>query len=123
MERNEAAALLFIASSTNAMDVYSAVNSSPWTGYNFANDDRAREALRYYVAHAIVITALTNVGGALLAQSWWPIFGATITAAYMYWLYEDAIRKGKEENSEGWDKQASDMAQPEQFSEYGQVAA
>ena len=102
MNPNQGAALLFIASSTNAMDVYSAVNSSPWTGYNFANDDRAREALRYYVLHAIIITSLTNVGGALLAKSWWPVIGAALASTYMYWLYEDAIAKGKAENSQGW---------------------
>jgi hypothetical protein len=100
---NEGAALLFIASSTNAMDVYSAVNSSPWTGYNFANDDKARTALRYYVTHAIIITTLTNVGGALLAKSWWPILGASIASTYMYWLYEDAIAKGKADKVESWD--------------------
>lgn len=102
MERNETAALLFIASSTNAMDVYSAVNSSPWTGYNFANDEKAREALRYYVMHAVLITSLTNIGGALLAKSWWPVFGAAIASTYMYWLYEDAIAKGQAEKSSGW---------------------
>ena len=102
---NALAAVLFISSSTNAMDVYSAVNSSPWTGYNFANDDRAREALRYYVAHAIVITALTNIGGAIIAKSWWPIFGAGLASTYMYWLYEDAIRKGQEEGAQGFNVQ------------------
>lgn len=104
MKADEAAALLFIASCTNALDVFSAVNSSPWTAYNFANDEDARTALRYYVTHAIVITALTNVGGALIAKRWWPLMGAAVASAYMFWLYEDALKKGQAEGTEGFAK-------------------
>lgn len=103
MNPNEAAALLFIASCTNALDVFSAVNSSPWTAYNFANDEEARKALKYYVAHAIVITMIVNVGGAIIAKRWWPIFGALVASLYMYWLYEDAVSKGECDESESWD--------------------
>lgn len=104
MKGDEAAAILFIASCTNALDVFSAVNSSPWTAYNFANDEDARTALRYYVMHAIVITALTNIGGSLIAKRWWPIMGATIASLYMYWLYEDALAKGQESGTENFSK-------------------
>lgn len=104
MKADEAAALLFIASCTNALDVFSAVNSSPWTAYNFANDEDARTALRYYVTHAIVITALTNIGGALIAKRWWPLMGAAVASAYMFWLYEDAVKKGQAEGTAGFAK-------------------
>lgn len=104
MKADEAAALLFIASCTNALDVFSAVNSSPWTARNFANDEEARKALRYYVNHAIIITMITNVGGAMIAKRWWPIMGAAIASAYMYWLYEDAVAKGEDEGREGFAK-------------------
>lgn len=104
MKADETAALLFIASCTNALDVFSAVNSSPWTAYNFANDEEAQKALRYYVMHAIVITALTNVGGALIAKRWWPLLGAAVASAYMYWLYEDAVKKGQEDGTENFQK-------------------
>src|SRR5271157_3409967 len=100
---NATAALLFIASATNALDVFSAVNSSPWTAYNFANDEDAQKALKYYVMHAIIITALTNVGGAIIARRFWPVMGAAVASAYMYWLYEDAISKGKADQVEGWE--------------------
>ncbi len=103
MNGDEAAALLFIASCTNALDVFSAVNSSPWTAYNFANDEDAQKALKYYVMHAIIITALTNVGGAMIAKRFWPVMGAAVASAYMYWLYEDAVRKGQSDNVEGWE--------------------
>lgn len=104
---NATAALLFIASATNALDVFSAVNSSPWTAYNFANDEDAQTALRYYVTHAIVITALTNAIGALIAKRWWPIFGAAIASAYMFWLYEDAVAKGQANGTESFQKDPS----------------
>lgn len=101
---NATAALLFIASATNALDVFSAVNSSPWTAYNFANDQDAQKALKYYVTHAIIITGITNVVGALIAKRWWPIFGATIASVYMYWLYEDAVTKGEADGTENFQK-------------------
>src|SRR5271155_3708283 len=101
---NATAALLFIASATNALDVFSAVNSSPWTAYNFANDEDAQKALKYYVTHAIIITGITNVVGALIAKSWWPILGATIASVYMYWLYEDAVSKGEANGTESFQK-------------------
>lgn len=103
-EGNAAAALLFIASATNALDVFSAVNSSPWTAYNFANDQDAQKALRYYVTHAIVITGITNVVGAMIAKRWWPIFGAALASVYMYWLYEDAVAKGEKDETESFQK-------------------
>jgi hypothetical protein len=102
MNNDEAAALLFIGSCTNALDVFSAVNSSPWTAYNFANDADARKALKYYVMHAIVITLMVNVGGALIAKRIWPVFGAATASIYMYWLYDDAVSKGEANETESW---------------------
>ena len=84
------------------MDVYSATNSSPWTAFKFANDKDAEEALWYYVKHAIAITGVINIGGAIIARSWIPIIGATLASAYMYWLYYDAVEKGKEKETTSW---------------------
>lgn len=87
------------------MDVYSATNSSPWTAFKFANDKDAVEALHKYVMHAIAVTAIMNVGGAIIARSWLPILGASIASVYMYWLYEDAIKTGKEKESTSWQQE------------------
>lgn len=100
------AAVLFISSATNALDVFSAVNSSPWTAYNFANDAKAKQALRYYVTHAVVITVLINLVGSSISRSYWPIAGATVASVYMWWLYEDAVKKGEKEKSEAWSSPA-----------------
>jgi len=97
------AGTLFIVSGTNAMDVYSAVNSSPWTAYKFANDEKSVAAMRRYVAHAIVITAVMNIGGAVIAKSMIPILGAFLATSYMWWLYEDAVERGQKQGSESWE--------------------
>lgn len=103
MDSNQAAAAtLFIVSGTNALDVYSATNSSPWTAYKFANDPQSVAAMRRYVAHAIAITALINGAGAIIARSWLPILGAAAASAYMYWLYEEAVNRGQNEESKSW---------------------
>jgi hypothetical protein len=99
---NATAALLFIASATNAMDVYSATNSSPWTAYNFANEPESIEALWRYVRHAIAITLIINAGGALIARNAMPLVGAAIASAYMTWLYADAVKRGQDKGSSGW---------------------
>lgn len=106
-----AAATLFIVSGTNAMDVYSATNSSPWTAFKFANDEESIEALRRYVRHAIVVTALINGGGAIIARSWWPVIGAVLAAGYMWWLYEDAVKRGKAAGTQSWEAQAGVQVQ------------
>ena len=101
----QGAGVLFIVSATNAMDVYSATNSSPWTAENFGGDEEKVKSLREYVTHAIVITAIVNVTGAAIEQSWWPILGAATASLYMYWLYERAVKRGMESGSNGWEKE------------------
>lgn len=97
------AALLFISAMNNAIDVFSATNSSPWTAENFGGDEEKVSSLREYVFHAIVLTGVTNGVAAFLARSVWPLLGAGLAAGYMVWLYERAIKRGMEAGSEGWE--------------------
>lgn len=99
------AALLFLAAGTNAMDVYSATNSSPWTAENFGGDPEKVASLREYVCHALVITSGYGIVSALIAGSWWPIVGTIFGDGYMYWLYERAIHRGMDSGSNGWANQ------------------
>src|SRR5271168_3588293 len=85
------AGVLFIVSATNAMDVFSATNSSPWTAENFGGNQEKVDSLREYVFHAIALTTVTNVTGAILERSWAPILGAALASGYMWWLYERAV--------------------------------
>lgn len=96
------AAILFVQSSTNAMDVYSALNSSPWTAESFGGDERKREACLEYVHHSLAVTAFYNVTAALLARSIWPLIGWALASGYMYWLYTRALARAVESGSQAW---------------------
>jgi hypothetical protein len=94
--------LLFIAAATNAMDVYSALNSSPWTAESFGGDPEKAQACREYVYHAMGVTAFYCIAGAILANNVWPIIGMVIAEAYMYWLYMRALSRAEAKQSTGW---------------------
>lgn len=100
---NQAAAILFVASATNALDVFSATNSSPWTAENFGGDPEKVASLREYVLHAIVLTGATNIVGSALSRSLWPLLGALLASGYMWWLYERAVKRGMDSGSTDWD--------------------
>ena len=102
-----ASAILFIQASTNAMDVYSALNSSPWTAQSFGADPEKRRACMEYVHHSIGVTAFYAVAAAAIARNVWPIIGMAIADAYMYWLYSRALRRAQESGSRSWDDSGS----------------
>lgn len=98
-----ASAILFIQASTNAMDVYSALNSSPWTAESFGGDADKAKACREYVYHSMGITTFYCVSAAVLAKNIWPIIGAFIAEAYMYWLYMRALKRAEDRGSNSWE--------------------
>lgn len=97
------AAILFVTSMTNVIDVFSATNSSPWTAENFGGDAEKVRSLREYVYHAIVLSGITNGIAAVISGELWPLAGAGLATAYMWWLYERAVKRGMEAGSEGWE--------------------
>lgn len=104
--RGPIAAMLFLQSSTYAMDAFSALNSSPWTAETFSAGDEDRErACKEYVWHACGFCAAYALASAFMAQSWWPIIGMSVTLGYMVWLYMRALARGKarEGTSTEWD--------------------
>lgn len=108
------AAILFLQASTNAMDVFSAVNSSPWTAENFGGDASKSASVREYVWHGVGLTIFYVVGASVLAKSPWPVVGGGITLAYMYWLYQRALTRGEARQSQGWGPAGNDASQPTQ---------
>jgi hypothetical protein len=84
------------------MDVFSAVNSSPWTAENFAGDLQKNESVREYVWHGVGLTVFYIVGASVLAKSAWPLIGGGITLVYMYFLYTRALERGAARGSQGW---------------------
>jgi hypothetical protein len=95
-------ALLFIQASTNALDVYSALNSSPWTAQSFGADPEKRRACMEYVYHSIGVTAFYAIAASLIAQNPWPVIGMTIADGYMYWLYKRALDRATASGSTSW---------------------
>lgn len=106
--RNAASALLFMAAGTNAYDAYSAVNSSPWTAETVGGDAKKAHSMREYVYHAIVITSVYSIGGAMIGETWWPIIGGGIAGVYMYWLYARALKRGFNEGND-WQSPRSNL--------------
>jgi hypothetical protein len=96
-------ALLFIQASTNALDVYSALNSSPWTAQSFGADPEKRRACMEYVHHSIGVTAFYAIAAAVIAKNPWPVIGMVIADGYMYWLYKRALDRAQESGSTSWD--------------------
>lgn len=96
------AAILFINTSTMTMDVYSALNSSPWTAQSFGGDPEKAQACRHYVYQSIGVTVFYGVAGTVIARSPWPIIGTILADAYMFYLYETALRKAVAKGSTGW---------------------
>lgn len=97
--RRGLAAVLLLQSATNAMDVYSAVNSSPWTAETVTGGDPTKErSLKRYCTHAVVNTVLINgIAAALAGPGLWPypLLGAALETGYMSWLYYDAVMRGR----------------------------
>lgn len=104
------AAILFLQASTNAMDVFSAVNSSPWTAENFGGDQAKSASVREYVWHGVGLTVFYITGASVLARSWWPIVGGGITLGYMYWLYCRALERGAARQSTDWSSRTAEPA-------------
>lgn len=81
------------------MDVYSAVNSSPWTAETVSGGDPDKEAsLKRYCAHAIGQTVLINgIAAGIAGDGLWPfvLAGAGLEVGYMTWLYWDAVKRGR----------------------------
>lgn len=104
--QNGLAALLFMSSAMNTMDVYSALNSSPWTAESFGADERRAKALKEYVSHAVAYSMAYAVAAAVIVRKkvmgFLIILAAIVTNAYMVWLYTRASRRGREAGAGAW---------------------
>ena len=97
-----AAALLILQAGTLTLDTASALNSSPWTSENMGADPEKARSCREYVLHSIGVSlALCGIAG-WVARSWVPVATSAIFGAYLWWLYERALRRGAEAGSSNW---------------------
>jgi hypothetical protein len=96
---------LFMVAAAESFNIFSAMNSSPWTAENFGADAEKARSCRQYVAISIVANEGLGLGASLLAGNWWPLIGTTMVSLFMWWLYWRALSKGLARNSTGWTNQ------------------
>lgn len=96
------AAVLFLQAGMLAMDTMSALNSSPWTSENFGADHEKAKTSREYVRHSVITSSVFIFASAIIAKSVWPIIGGIAVNAYLYWIYERALRRGATSGSTDW---------------------
>ncbi|SRR6266705_14858 len=102
-------ALLFMTSAMTTLDAYSTLNSSPWTSENFGADPEKAKSCRVYIRHAVVFSSVYAFAAAMIAESWWPLIGASASNVYLIWLYERALKKGALAGSTGWGQQSENV--------------
>ncbi len=86
------------------MDTASTLQSSPWTTQNVGADEEMANSMRYYMWQTTGSSIVVGILGSAVAGSMWPIYGTGIGLAYIWYIYEGALRKARERNNrgEGW---------------------
>jgi hypothetical protein len=93
---------LFLMAAAESFNVFSALNSSPWTSENFGADPEKAKSCREYVRLSVLANTGLGFGTSLLARSWWPLIGTSVVSIWMAWVYERALRRGAITGSTGW---------------------
>lgn len=109
--RNVAGGLALLGAGANVYDAFSAVMSSPWSTEKFTNDPEEEAMAREYVMHALIISGIYCAAGSYLIGSPWPVIGGAGVAAYMYWLYNRALKRSQNGGMVAGGKQ-NDSASP-----------
>lgn len=101
-ETNHQAVGLFLVAAAESFNIFSAMNSSPWTAENFGADEQKAKSAKHYVIVSVIANEGLGLGASLLAKNWWPIVGTTIVSLFMVWIYWRALQKGLAAGSTGW---------------------
>lgn len=101
---DSAAVGLFLVAAAESFNIFSAMNSSPWTAENFGADDKKAKSALEYVAISVIANEGLGLGASLLSKSWWPLVGTTGVSLFMWWLYLRALSRGKVNGNAGWSK-------------------
>lgn len=94
---------LFLVAAAESFNIFSAMNSSPWTAENFGADEKKAKSCKEYVMWASVANTGLGVGASMLAKSWWPLIGVTLVTGFMIWIYWRALKRGMTSGSDGWE--------------------
>ncbi len=99
---NTAGVGLFMVAAAESFNIFSAMNSSPWTAENFGADEEKARSCRKYVVISLVANEALGIGASMLAGNWWPLIGTTAVSLFMWWIYQRALAKGRAAGSSGW---------------------
>jgi hypothetical protein len=95
-------ALLLLSGAMYSIDIFSAVNSSPWTAQSFGGDPEKEKSLKKYIRHGVIGSVVAGTVASVVAETPAPMVGSVAAAAYMYWLYDGAIKASKDKGNTGW---------------------
>jgi hypothetical protein len=101
--KQSAAVGLFMVAAAESFNIFSAMNSSPWTAENFGADERKAESCKQYVWISLAANTGLGVGASMLAGTWWPLVGTSAVSLFMWWIYWRALKKGMAMGSTGWE--------------------
>jgi len=90
-----------------ATDLFSAFMSSPWSTEAFGADEARAKSARRLVWIAIASAITAGAVGSILDRNPWLHVGAGTASGVMWWLYEDALKRGQDHGYEGVDLSAS----------------
>lgn len=99
-------AILLMQGYRDVMDTASTLQSSPWTTENVGADEEMANSMRFYMWQTTVSSCIVGLLGSTVAGSIWPIGGTALGIAYIWYIYEHALRKARERQNagEGWFK-------------------
>lgn len=98
---NALAALLFVSGALYSLDTFSSLHSSPYTAEVRGGDDENAARVRHYCHVSIAVSLTMGVLASAIARTAWPLVGATVTTAGMWWTYENALsRAGQDREQE-----------------------
>jgi hypothetical protein len=93
---------LFTIAAAESFNIFSALNSSPWTAENFGADERKAQSCKEYVAIAVAVNAAMGLAASKLAGDYWPLLGTTVVSVLMILLYWRALHRGLNAGAAGW---------------------
>jgi hypothetical protein len=77
-----------------ALDLFSSYMSSPWSTEAFSEGDPTKAAsARRLVAISCCTAVVVGATASWLDRNPWALIGASGSAAFMYYLYEDALQR------------------------------
>lgn len=102
---------LFMVAAAESFNIFSAMNSSPWTAENFGADEKKAKSCKEYVLWSLAANTGLGLGASFLAgkngkPNFYPLLGTLLVSLFMVWIYWRALARGMNNQSYGWTNRA-----------------